>query len=305
MRDEGLNLGPADGTGAPARLVDSAGRPGEADSLEGRAGTLLRTIKPPAALSPARLSHVRARLEDSIRPAPAAHRRARAVVWVLAGALILFCSGMVAAARGWAPKWPLLSALLPHPAADSAPEPTRHHARVRPVRATTEAPAAPPATDPLPIPATTAIEPPPATNAPPRRKPAAVAESALLERAVMALRQQGNPTGALSLLDRYEARFPSGVLVPEAARLRIDALLLAGRRGPALDRLNRLALSDGARDLELGLIRGELRAASGDCARAVADFDHVLALASDRSMKRRAQAGRAACVGSASPDQGL
>ncbi|HEX3697026.1 MAG TPA: hypothetical protein VH374_16735 [Polyangia bacterium] len=121
---------------------------------------------------------------------------------------------------------------------------------------------------------------------------------------MVALRQKRDPHRALALLDDYERRFSSGVLAPEAARLRIDALLLAGRRGPALNKLNELSLSEGARDLELGLIRGELRAAANDCARAVNDFDRVLSLASDGSMKRRAQVGRAACLRSGSAATG-
>lgn len=119
----------------------------------------------------------------------------------------------------------------------------------------------------------------------------------MLERAVVALRQKRDPAKALFLLDEYDARFSTGVLVPEAARLRVDALLLAGRRGPALGKLNALTLSEGARDLELELIRGELRAAANDCARAVGDFDRVLSLANEKSMKRRAELGRAACLG--------
>jgi hypothetical protein len=113
---------------------------------------------------------------------------------------------------------------------------------------------------------------------------------------VVALRHKRDPLRALFLLDDYEKRFSTGVLAPEAARLRVDALLLAGRRGPALDKLNQLSLSEGARDLELGLIRGELRVAAGDCARAVGDFDRVFQQAGDGSMRRRAQVGRAACL---------
>ena len=112
----------------------------------------------------------------------------------------------------------------------------------------------------------------------------------------MALRKRRDPDRALSLLDDYDARFSTGVLAPEAARLRIDALLLGGQRRRALDRLNGLALSEGARDLELRLIRGELRAAAGDCARAIGDFERVLPLTGDGPMNRRAQIGRASCL---------
>ncbi|HET6280147.1 MAG TPA: hypothetical protein VFH73_04250, partial [Polyangia bacterium] len=282
-------------------------RPGEPDSLERRAGALLREIKPPATWSSVQLSRVRMRLDGSIRPTTASHRRA-AVVWVLVGALMLLGTGVVAAARGWAPGWPILSALLPHRSPASSEE--RAPRRVRDRISRSPAPALAPAPAPAPEPVTPAIadaEPagapiasPPriAINALPRRRTTAEGGSALLERAVTALRSKRDPAKALFLLDEYEARFATGVLAPEAARLRIDALLLAGRRGRALDKLNELKLSEGARDLELGLIRGELRSAAGDCARAVGDFERVLSLASDGSMRRRAQAGRAACIGS-------
>jgi hypothetical protein len=45
----------------------------------------------------------------------------------------------------------------------------------------------------------------------------------------------GNPAGALSLLDRYAARFPHGAMGPEATVLRIEALRDAGDR-PAAER---------------------------------------------------------------------
>jgi hypothetical protein len=215
---------------------------------------------------------------------------------------MLLGTGVVAAARGWAPGWPILSALLPHRSPASSEERAPRRVRDRIVRSLAPAPA--PAPEPV-TPATADAHPagapiasPPriAINALPRRRPTADAGSALLERAVTALRHKRDPAKALFLLDEYEARIASGVLAPEAARLRIDALLLAGQRGRALDKLNELTLSEGTRDLELGLIRGELRSAAGDCAHAVGDFERVLSLASDGSLKRRAQAGRAACA---------
>lgn len=289
---------------APKRLTELSGRPGEPDSLERRAGELLREIKPPATWSSVRLARVRMRLDGSIRPPTATHRRA-GVVWVLVGALMLLGTGVVAAARGWAPGWPILSSLLPHSAPASSEERPPRRVRDRTM------PSSAPASEPVTLatadvqPAGAPLVPPPriATNASPRRRPTAEGGSALLERAVTALRHQRDPARALSLLDEYEARFATGVLAPEAARLRIDALLLAGRRGRALDKLNELTLSEGTRDLELGLIRGELRSAAGDCARAVGDFERVLSLAGDGSLKRRALAGRAACVGPGATDQ--
>jgi len=283
------------------RLMDLSGRPGEPDSLERRAGDLLREIKPPATWSPAQLARVRMRLDGSIRPATTTHRRA-AVVWVLAGALVLLGTGVVAAARGWAPGWPILSALLPQRSPASPEERAPRRVRDRISRSPALAPAPEPVMPAIEEaqPAAAPIVSPPriAINVLPRRRPTAEVESALLERAVTALRSKRDPAKAISLLDEYQARFATGVMAPEAARLRIDALLLAGRRGRALDKLNELTLSEGTRDLELRLIRGELRSAAGDCARAVGDFERVLSQAGDGSIKRRAQAGRAACVGS-------
>jgi hypothetical protein len=279
------------------RLTELAGRPGEPDSIERRAGELLREIKPPATWSPAQLARVRMRLDGSLRPTTAPHRRA-AVVWVLAGAFLLLGTGVVAAARGWAPAWPILSALLPQrsPAPPEERAPRRVRDRIVHSPAPAPEPMAPASADVEPAGAPIASPPRIGINALPRRRPTANAGSALLERAVTALRHKRDPAKALFLLDEYEARFATGVLAPEAARLRIDALLLAGRRGRALDKLNELTLSEGTRDLELGLIRGELRSAAGDCARAIRDFDRVLSLAGDGSVKRRAQAGRAACL---------
>lgn len=310
MSDDRSRPGRGEGSSAPKRFMELSGRPGEPDSLERRAGELLREVKPPATWSSAQLSRVRLRLDGSIRPAPRATPatlRRPAVVWALAGALMLLGTGVVAAARGWDPGWPILSALLPNRSPAPSEERAPRHVRERSARLPAPAPAAEPAPAPAPEPVAPAIEEaqstapiasPPriATKVLPRRRPTAEVESALLERAVTALRHNRDPGRALALLDEYEARFATRVLAPEAARLRIDALLLAGRRGQALEKLNELRLSEGTRDLELGLIRGELRAAAGDCARAVGDFDRVLSLAGAGSLKRRAQAGRAACV---------
>ena len=307
MSDKDFLSGRDDGQGAPSRFVEVAGRPGGPDSLERRAGAMLRDIKPPATLSAAGLARVRMRLDQSIRPTSTSARLRWAPVarWVMVGALMLFGSGVVAAARGWAPSWPILWTLLPHTSSPSseAPAPRREIRRLTPAAAPVPVspPVTSPAAEPQPTLAPTVSPPPITTTASPHRRSTAVAERALLERAVMALRQKRDPNKALALLDDYEVRFSTRVLAPEAARLRIEALILAGRRQRALEELNRLVLSEGARDLELGLMRGVLRAAAGDCARAVVDFDRVRSSASDGSMKRRAEAGRATCLGVGSP----
>jgi hypothetical protein len=58
------------------------------------------------------------------------------------------------------------------------------------------------------------------------------AELAMLEGARSAT-AAGDPAGALSLLERYAARFPRGTLKPEATMLRIEALVKAGDRAAA------------------------------------------------------------------------
>jgi hypothetical protein len=121
-------------------------------------------------------------------------------------------------------------------------------------------------------------------------------EASVLESAVAVLRRQGDARAALRMLDGYDDRFAHGLLAPEADRLRIDAWLVLGDRGRALQRLNQVALSDGARDLELLLIRGELRVALAGCAGAPEDFARVLARISDPALIARARAGVAACA---------
>ena len=259
-----------DGTERPSRLMDLAANRGGTDPDLRRVGALLGKVAPPAGLTAAQLLRVRERLDQSTRPAVAQGRRARFSILVLAGLSVLLGSGVVAAARGWM-TWPRLTALLPEALV----------AQDR--QKTIQAPRAP-------------------SSALPRSGPNT--ESALLERAVVALRQMRDPVKALSLLDDYDAQFADGLLTQEAARLRIDALLLAQQSGSALERLNALSLSEGARDLELRLIRGELRAAANDCSRAIADFDSVLSQSADASLRRRAIAGRTSCRAGAAAASG-
>jgi len=61
------------------------------------------------------------------------------------------------------------------------------------------------------------------------------AELAVLDRA-RAVLADGEPARALSILDTYRARFPRGIMTPEASILRIEALVKAGDR-PAAKRL--------------------------------------------------------------------
>ena len=101
-------------------------------------------------------------------------------------------------------------------------------------------------------------------------------EHSLLTTAVRRLRTAHDPASALAALDDYRARFPGGVLAPEAGMLRAEALLQIGRKGDALAELDRLSLAQMPNSAEPHVLRGELRAAVGRWREALADFDVVL-----------------------------
>jgi TolA-binding protein len=123
---------------------------------------------------------------------------------------------------------------------------------------------------------------------------AASEEIQALERAVGLLRGKHDAPAALAALDDYIARFPGGVLVPEARVARVDALLMLDRADEALRALDALPLDAHRRSTELQLIRGELRART-DCGRADADFTAVLTRVRTPALEERALYGRAAC----------
>ena len=122
-----------------------------------------------------------------------------------------------------------------------ADDPAFHQATALPTsrevpRAVTTAVAQP--LQPAPVPSATAVEPEashPSTLplAPaPASSPSAPASPMTLELATLdqarAALAQGNPAGALSILDAYAARFPHASMAPEATVLRIEALVRAG-----------------------------------------------------------------------------
>jgi len=109
------------------------------------------------------------------------------------------------------------------------------------------------------------------------------------------LNRQGDPAGALRLLDRYGQLYPTGVLAAEARRVRLAALLHSGDHRAAL------ALADAAPALadagpELLLVRAELRAEADRCAEAIADFERVLEASPDDATVERSTFGRAVCL---------
>ena len=259
MIDNGDTVRQSGWTERPSRLIVQADNRGGTDPDLRRVGALFGRVAP-AGLTAMQLLRVRERLDHSTRPSVAQGLRARVSILVLAGLSVLLGSGVVAATRGWM-TWPRLSAFVPEALVAQGEQ-----EKAQALRPSSSASRLSPNT-----------------------------ESALLERAVVALRQIRDPVKALSLLDDYDGQFADGLLTQEAARLRIDALLLAQQNGDALKRLNALALSEGTRDVELRLIRGELRAAANGCSRALTDFDSVLSQSTDASLRRRAIAGRTGC----------
>jgi hypothetical protein len=145
--------------------------------------------------------------------------------------------------------------------------------------------------------------PPPGEGSLPSSSPSATAappgpptENDLLSRAIRQLRVERDAAATLASLDDYAARFPFGVLRPEAAALRTEALLGLGRKREALRELDELLATPTPRSAEHHLLRGELRSAGGLWSDAVGDFDAVLgdgAAAGDPRLVERALWGRA------------
>jgi hypothetical protein len=177
------------------------------------------------------------------------------------------------------------------------PRPLAIVAPVRPVPAdpSPQAPPLPPLAPPS-LPSPSAAPPAPASLPEPERPPVALAsEASLLQEALGHLRLERDGRAALEVLDRYAAFHPAGVLAPEAARARVDALFLLGQRQQARRQLETLTLEARGRDLELSVVRGELRAEAGDLSAAERDFSRVLGARAPAALAERALHGRAVC----------
>jgi len=122
--------------------------------------------------------------------------------------------------------------------------------------------------------APTPVTPPPTVAPPPT--PASTREQALIATALDKLRSGHEPEAALAALEEHRSRFPTGVLAPEAARLRTEALLLLGRKAAVLDELDSAVPSATTPGEDRLLLRGELRAGAGRWRAALADFDAVV-----------------------------
>jgi TolA-binding protein len=119
------------------------------------------------------------------------------------------------------------------------------------------------------------------------------AEGALLTRALRALREDRNPTAALATLDEYVRTYPQGRLLHEAAVARLEAFMVAGSRDEALAALEGklpALLPLGRSEL---VLRGELRARTGNLAAARDDFAAAWARGGKDDISSRALLGLA------------
>jgi hypothetical protein len=121
-------------------------------------------------------------------------------------------------------------------------------------------------------------------------------ESVWLSRALVKLRRDGDPGAALVLLDDYAARFPQGTLRAEALATRVEILLARGDGAAARALLERLPAPGLPLDRRLQVLRGELRAQTGDCAEATRDFKQTLGATSSDALDERSLHGQAACA---------
>lgn len=122
-----------------------------------------------------------------------------------------------------------------------------------------------------------------------------LSESALLAKAVRALKVDQNPVVTLAALDRYLIQHPNGRLLFEANVLRVDALLKLNQGDEALryfDHLDLTRLPDG---VERSLKRGELRFQHQRWPDALSDFNWVLSHAFEDAFIERALRGRIQC----------
>jgi hypothetical protein len=259
-------------------------------------GNLFRSVRQPDPMPPSQIEATRRKLFRT------ASRRPQRSAWPsIAIALSLLAGGASAALSEWArPNW-----WRPHTEALRRPEPETPPANVSRDLPMHEPSSAHESEEP-------AVIEPPIVEEPPARAAARVSPSAIstanssaarsalalesesLERALVALRREHDGRSALVILDEHEAAFPRGELALEAKAARVDALLLLGRRAEALSQLERMPLEGAGPRAELLLVRAEIRADS-DCARALPDFDKVLAKSPPPALEERALYGRAAC----------
>lgn len=271
----------------PPRLVDLAHDPDSA-----QVARIVRAVGPVSPLSRTTAARIQERLG---RPASSGWGTRR-LVWVTTLVLVLTGAGVATAHYG--------RTLIARLRQVDAPQP---QPSIRPSAKPPQAPApiiepapqeAPPASPPVAArPRSLAARAPhPRSEAAPVPEPSALArESETLGRAVAALRSQHAPMQALRILDDYDREFPAGSMHAEALVLRVDALVAAGDERKALAQLDGLSASKLAPLPRLRLLRGQLRARLGDCEKALADYDALLASATANELRGDALFARGSC----------
>ena len=289
----------------PTRLVAEASREG-AGPEAARAGALLRELTRVGEPTDAAVHRVRARVMAEIGPARVARRLAWATTLIVlvatsAGATVgirLFRRARQGPATrlprvmGHAPPertasvTPLADALPGLSPAAPAVTPSVSRASMSPIRAVRAVPS---------VRRTSLLAQRTALRAPPiRPEDVALAEARTLSAALRRLRTDKDPAGALALLDAGGA--PARVLVDETALVRVEALLLLGRKPEALAVLEARPIAIPSQQRQIAVVRGELAADLDRCGDAIEPFTQALsANPPGDELSERALFGRAGC----------
>jgi hypothetical protein len=295
--------------GAPEPLVELDAR-GELDERATALARLFRRARAAQSLDHVALVRVRARLREGSDHASPPRRAAWLRTIPLTIALLALAGSAIAVLAkrlrdgGSSLRAPVSTGT--GPSVDVAPVSARSAPAAAPTEAAavtsrgvhrtrSAAAAAPAATAPRKASPSPSSSPDPTPAPPPRAPSGSLAEETrLLQIALTSLRRDRDAAAALAALDRYDWTFPAGLLFPEAARARVDALFLLGRTREAAAALDALLLAPRGRDLELLLVRAELRAPH-DCSTALPDFESVLAAVASTALAERALHGVAVC----------
>jgi hypothetical protein len=150
------------------------------------------------------------------------------------------------------------------------------------------------------------VVPPPAV--PRKRKhpvnaPSVEPRATPLGQAIRLLREEHDARAALAVLDEMD-RSPDGIEFDEEIVLvRIEALMSLGDQRSALRLLDSLSPTALPNGVELEVLRGDLRAAAGRCAEAVADYVRAEPTAAP-PLQERLLIGRAGCAARAGDVEG-
>ncbi len=286
---------------APTRWKDAP----ESTGIEGRAGALFRAVPAPEPLDEERLARIESRLGRRLASRAGWPKWLKRAVGVFAvvGAPFAFAAIARAVWPDSAPARPSIAPFAPAVPVEPAAEPAGLLAFPDEMGVDlTEPPSPAPAK--LAKPARLA---PSKSQAPARftqtasgteRAPAdtRASEASLLQRAVVQLRIEKNPAGALATLDRHRREFARPHFLGDALNHRVSALVALGRKDEALAELERFDTAElEALDGERLLLsrKGERLAELGRAAEAVRVFDLVLDESASPLVEQRALYGRA------------